>query len=59
VARGLLHVAQAVRLLGTELVITGIRAEVAQSLVGLGIDLNGIVARRTLGEGLAFVTKQR
>jgi anti-anti-sigma regulatory factor/HAMP domain-containing protein len=59
VARGLLQVAQAVRLLGTELVITGIRPEVAQSLVGLGIDLNGIVARRTLGEGLAFVTEQR
>jgi anti-anti-sigma regulatory factor/HAMP domain-containing protein len=58
-AHGLLQVAQAVRLLGTQLVITGIRAEVAQSLIDQGIDLKGIVTRRTLQEGLAFVAAQR
>jgi rsbT co-antagonist protein RsbR len=42
VAQGLIGVVQAARLLGTEVVLVGVRPEVAQAIVGLGIDLRGI-----------------
>jgi rsbT co-antagonist protein RsbR len=42
VAQGLVGVVQAARLLGTEVVLVGVRPEVAQAIVGLGIDLRGI-----------------
>lgn len=42
----LVRATQAVRLLGAEVFLTGIRAEVAQRLVSLGVDLSGM---RTLG----------
>jgi rsbT co-antagonist protein RsbR len=42
VAQGLIGVVRAARLLGTEVVLVGVRPEVAQALVGLGIDLRGI-----------------
>lgn len=54
VAGALLRAAQGVRLLGAEAVLTGIRAEVAQTLVGLGLDLTGLVTQATLEEGLAY-----
>jgi rsbT co-antagonist protein RsbR len=54
VANALLRAAQAVKLLGAQVVLTGIRPEIAQTLVGLGLDLNGIVTRATLQSGIAF-----
>jgi rsbT co-antagonist protein RsbR len=54
VANVLISAAQAVRLLGAQVVLTGIRPEVAQTLVGLGIDLSSIVTRSTLQSGIAF-----
>lgn len=56
VANGLVRAAQAVRLLGARVVLTGIRPEVAQTLVGLGADLNGVVTRSTLQSGIAYAT---
>jgi PAS domain S-box-containing protein len=58
-ANALLRAAQAVRLLGTELVLTGIRPEVAQTLVGLGIDLRGTVTASTLQGGVTYALKER
>ncbi|WP_438024172.1 STAS domain-containing protein [Sorangium sp. So ce233] len=55
-ASALLQVARAVRLLGAQVVLTGIRPEVAQAIVGLDIDLAGIVTRRDLQSGIAFAT---
>ncbi|HEY0171710.1 MAG TPA: PAS domain S-box protein [Pyrinomonadaceae bacterium] len=52
VAQTLVRAAQAARLLGTEVVLTGIRAGVARSLVRLGVGLEGIKTRKTLQEGI-------
>lgn len=54
VANALLHAAQAVRLLGARVILSGIRPEVAQTLVGLDLDLSGIVTHSTLQNGIAF-----
>lgn len=53
VANALIRAAQAVRLLGARVILTGIRPEVAQTLVNLGVDLSGIVTRGTLQSGIA------
>jgi rsbT co-antagonist protein RsbR len=58
VANGLVRAAQAVQLLGARAVLTGIRPEVAQTLVGLGVDLSGIVTRGTVQSGIAFAMGQ-
>jgi rsbT co-antagonist protein RsbR len=42
VAKGILEVVQAARLLGAEVTLVGIRPEVAQAIVGLGLDLSAI-----------------
>ncbi|NTW02756.1 MAG: STAS domain-containing protein [Oscillochloris sp.] len=42
VAKGIISTLQAARLLGTEVALVGVRPEVAQSIVGLGIDLSGM-----------------
>jgi PAS domain S-box-containing protein len=59
VANALLRAAQAVKLLGARVVLTGIRPEIAQTLVGLGLDLSGIVTRATLQSGIAFALAGR
>jgi rsbT co-antagonist protein RsbR len=53
VANALIRSAQAVKLLGAQVILTGIRPEVAQTLIGLGVDLSGIVTRGTLEGGIA------
>ncbi|MEM8536092.1 MAG: STAS domain-containing protein, partial [Chloroflexota bacterium] len=57
VAQGLIQAAQAAQLLGARVVLTGIRPEIAQTLVGLGIDLSTIVTHSTLQSGIASVMK--
>lgn len=52
VAQGLIRVVQAARLLGAEVILVGIRPEVAQAIVGLGIDLGGIRAHSDLHNAL-------
>jgi rsbT co-antagonist protein RsbR len=58
VANGLIQAAQAVRLLGAQVILTGIRAEVAQTLVGLGADLSEIVTLANLQSGIIYATQQ-
>ncbi len=52
IANILVRASQALRLLGADVVITGIRPEVAQTLVGLGVNLDGIVTLGTLQAGI-------
>ncbi len=59
VANALLRAAHAVKLLGAQVVLTGIRPEVAQTLVGLGVDLQGIVTRASLQSGIAYALTGR
>ena len=55
VAQGLLMVVQAARLLGAGVVLVGIRPEVAQSIVGLGLDLHAIETASDLQSALRRV----
>lgn len=48
VATALVRAAQAVRLLGARVFLTGVRPELAQVLVGLGVDWSGITIHGTL-----------
>jgi anti-anti-sigma regulatory factor/PAS domain-containing protein len=56
-ASALTSAAQALRLLGVEPVLTGIRPEVAQTLVGLGVNLLSITTRSTLQSGISYALK--
>jgi anti-anti-sigma regulatory factor len=53
-ANALIQAAQAVALLGAEVVVTGIRPEMANALVNLGTDLSGLVTRGTLQSGIQY-----
>jgi anti-anti-sigma regulatory factor len=53
----LINTGRALRLLGTEVILTGIRAEVAQTLVRLGIALESLVTRSTLQSGIAYANQ--
>ncbi|AUX32947.1 MULTISPECIES: AAA family ATPase [Sorangium] len=54
VANALINAANALRLLGTQAVLTGIRGEVAQALIRLDIDMSRIAIRGTLQSGIAY-----
>jgi PAS domain S-box-containing protein len=51
-AQHLIETISAVRLLGAEVVLTGVRPAIAQTLVHLGIDLSSILTRSSLTNGL-------
>jgi rsbT co-antagonist protein RsbR len=52
--QGLIQAAQAVKLLGAQVVLTGIRPGIAQGLVACGSNLDELVTRGTLQTGIAF-----
>jgi rsbT co-antagonist protein RsbR len=51
-AQHLIETISAVRLLGAQVVLTGVRPTIAQTLVHLGVDLSGIITRSSLAGGL-------
>jgi rsbT co-antagonist protein RsbR len=53
-ASHIIRTIQAIRLMGSDVVVTGIRPDVATTLVTLGIDLSGILTRSKLREGLEY-----
>ncbi|MCA9695693.1 MAG: PAS domain S-box protein [Myxococcales bacterium] len=52
-AAGLVRIGQAARLLGAQLIVTGVQPAVARAFVELGVGLSAIVTRRTLQAGIA------
>ncbi|MDT5267995.1 MAG: hypothetical protein QOH49_181 [Acidobacteriota bacterium] len=49
----LTNLVQAIKLVGAEACVTGVGAQVAQTLVGLGLDMRGLRTYRTLAQALA------
>jgi rsbT co-antagonist protein RsbR len=58
VANTILRAAAAARLLGVEVFLTGMRAEVARTLLETGLDLSGVVTCSTLKTGIALALKR-
>ncbi|WP_437991540.1 AAA family ATPase [Sorangium sp. So ce145] len=58
VASRLMSLAQAVGLLGSKAILTGLRPAVAQSLVALGVDLGSIETRSNLKAGIAYAMRR-
>jgi rsbT co-antagonist protein RsbR len=54
VAQHLLKTISATRLMGAECIISGIRPEIAQTVVHLGIDLSSIITKATLASALRY-----
>ncbi len=57
-AQHLIDTINAVKLLGSQVIITGVRPSIAQTLVHLGIDLSGILTRPTMAAGLKVALDQ-
>jgi len=54
VAQHLIKTVSATRLMGAECIISGIRPEIAQTVVHLGIDLSNIITKASLASALAY-----
>ncbi|NTW00815.1 MAG: HAMP domain-containing protein [Oscillochloris sp.] len=54
VARTIIDATSAARLLGTQIILVGIRPELAQTMVGLGIDLSNIHTLSDLQSGIRY-----
>jgi len=58
VAQHLLKTVTAIRLMGADCIISGIRPQIAQTIVHLGIDLQGVQTKASLADALALALKQ-
>ncbi len=54
VAQHLLKTVAAARLMGADCIISGIRPQIAQTIVHLGVDLNSVVTKATLADAFAI-----
>jgi rsbT co-antagonist protein RsbR len=59
VARALLDAARAVKLLGSQTILVGLRPELAQTIVGLGLDLTDLSTHADLQSGVSYAMRQR
>jgi rsbT co-antagonist protein RsbR len=58
VAQHLLKTVSAIRLMGADCIISGIRPQIAQTIVHLGIDLQGITSKATLADALSVALQR-
>jgi rsbT co-antagonist protein RsbR len=58
VAQHLLKTVTAIRLMGADCIISGIRPQIAQTIVHLGIDLQGITTKASLADALSLAMKR-
>lgn len=59
VAQALVRAARAVKLLGAQIVLTGIQPQIAQTLIHLGADLSDIRTQSTLQRGMSYALRER
>ena len=59
VAQHLLKTVTAIRLMGADCIISGIRPQIAQTIVHLGIDLQGIASKSSLADALELAMQQQ
>ncbi len=58
VAQHLLKTVAAARLMGADCIISGIRPQIAQTIVHLGVDLNAVTTKATLADAFAVALKR-
>jgi rsbT co-antagonist protein RsbR len=58
VAQHLIKTVTAARLMGADCIISGIRPQIAQTIVHLGIDLKDISTKASLADALALALKR-
>jgi rsbT co-antagonist protein RsbR len=58
VAQHLLKTVTAIRLMGADCIISGIRPQIAQTIVHLGVDLQGVITKATLADALSLALKR-
>ncbi len=58
VAQHLLKTVAAARLMGADCIISGIRPQIAQTIVHLGVDLNSVTTKATLADAFAVALKR-
>jgi rsbT co-antagonist protein RsbR len=58
VAQHLLKTVTAVRLMGADCIISGVRPQIAQTIVHLGVDLQGVTTKANLADALALALKR-
>jgi rsbT co-antagonist protein RsbR len=59
VAQHLLKTVSAARLMGGDCIISGIRPQIAQTIVHLGVELGSVVTKSTLADAFAVALKRR
>jgi rsbT co-antagonist protein RsbR len=58
VAQHLLKTVAAARLMGADCIISGIRPQIAQTIVHLGVDLQDVVTKATLADAFAVALRR-
>ena len=58
VAQHLLKTVAAARLMGADCIISGIRPQIAQTIVHLGVDLNAVTTKATLADAFAVALQR-
>lgn len=58
VAQHLLKTVTAIRLMGAECIISGVRPQIAQTIVHLGVDLEGVTTKASLADALSLALKR-
>ncbi|MGC1329834.1 MAG: polyvinylalcohol dehydrogenase, partial [Pseudomonas sp.] len=48
----------AIRLMGADCIISGVRPQIAQPIVHLGLDLQGVVTKANLADALALALRR-
>jgi rsbT co-antagonist protein RsbR len=58
VAQHLIKTVTAARLMGAECIISGIRPQIAQTIVHLGVDLSGVITKASLADAFALALQK-